>query len=41
MFDCRYKPNLPIIDILLDGVWFEIIVDNYVKDYGNMCGLKF
>jgi hypothetical protein len=38
LFDCSEIGNLPTIDLLLDGVWFEMIVDDYVVNFdGTTC----
>ena len=31
-------PNLPTIDILYGGLWMEILVDDYVINFGNGVG---
>jgi Eukaryotic aspartyl protease len=38
LFNCSEIGNLPTIDLLLDGVWFEMIVDDYVVNFdGTTC----
>jgi Eukaryotic aspartyl protease len=38
LFDCSEIGNLPTIDILLGGVWFEMLVDDYVVNFdGSSC----
>ncbi len=40
-FYCSEIDNLPTIDILLNGIWFEIFVYDYVFNYDEeFCGFK-
>lgn len=37
IFECSEIFNLPALDIMIDGVWLEIFVDDYVQFLGNSC----